>query len=225
MAKSAERIKARELRSQGWSIKQVAKELKVSTSTASLWNKDVKLSQVQIKELERRGKDPHYGKRLLNSLRQRKEKELRTRRIMMEAERRMGELSARETMIAGAALYWAEGFKKDRMAGFANSDSGMVKFILRWLKECLGVEGGNIRLRVGINERQKSRTDEIQKYWSQVTEIPLDSFYKPFYQRVIWKKVYEHPELYMGTLRVRVLKSTDLLRRILGMIEGLKSSG
>lgn len=222
MAKSAERIEARELRNQGWSIKQIAKELKVSTSTVSLWNRDVKLSQQQVRELERRGRDPFYGRRLLNSLRQKKERELRTKKIMSEGMKRIGDLTIRERLIAGVALYWAEGFKKDKMAGFANSDSGMVKFILRWLKECMGIEEKNIRLRVGINEGQKDRTDEIQNYWSQVAGIPLESFYKPFYQKVAWKKIYEHPELYMGTLRVRILKSTDLLRRILGMIEGLK---
>src|SRR3989344_1307041 len=222
MAKPIERIRARELRSQGWSIKQIAKELKVSASTASLWNMDVRLNREQVRELERRSRDPHYGKRLLNSLRQKKDREQRTKKIMFEAEKNVGQLTLREKTITGVGLYWAEGFKKDRMVGFANSDPGMVKFILNWLGECLGVEVKNIRLRVGINEGQKDRTDEIQKYWTQVTEIPLESFYKPFYQRVIWKKIYDHTELYMGTLRVRVLKSTDLLRRILGMIEGLK---
>ena len=70
MAKSGLKIKARELRSGGESIKVIAKTLSVSPSTVSYWCKDVKLSDGQIRELERRAHDPRYGKRLANSLKQ-----------------------------------------------------------------------------------------------------------------------------------------------------------
>jgi hypothetical protein len=223
MAKPDERTKARIMRGGGWSIKQIAHEVNVSTSTASLWCKDIQLSSDQIKELERRANDPHYGKRLVNSLRQRKDKEVRVEKIRYDAKWLVGQLSDRERLLVGVGLYWAEGFKKDKMVGFSNSDPLMVKLFIKWLVEDMRVSSENIRLRVGINEVAMDRTDEIEQYWSHVTTVPRERFYKAYYQKVTWKKKYDHPELYYGTLRVRVLKSTDLLRKILGMIEGLKS--
>ena len=70
MAKSLLKIRAQKLRSKGKSIKTIAHDLGISTSTASLWCRDIKLSPSQITELERRAHDPMYGKRLQNSLKQ-----------------------------------------------------------------------------------------------------------------------------------------------------------
>ena len=68
----------------------------------------------------------------------------------------------------------------------------------------------------------KKKTKDIEKYWSKLTEIPISQFQKPFYQKVKWQKIYEHPENYHGVLRIRVKRSTDFLRKIKGYIEGFK---
>lgn len=222
MAKSIQKLQAKEYRSKGESIKSIAKKVGVSTSTVSLWCKDVILTKEQVTQLEKNSKDPHYGRRLAYSLKQQSDRKIKEKEILRNSKRLIGGLSKRDLLIAGTALYWAEGFKKDNMVGFANTDPEMIKFFLNWILNCLEVKPELIKLRVGINEHHKYREDDIQEYWSKITNISLDSFYKPYYQKVIWKKEYDHPEEYFGTLRIRILKSTDLLRKIKGLIAGIK---
>ncbi|PIU02316.1 hypothetical protein COT66_00855 [Candidatus Shapirobacteria bacterium CG09_land_8_20_14_0_10_49_15] len=221
MAKSQEKLKARQLRREGESIKVIAKKLKVSSSSASNWCRDIRLKKDQVKKLERRAHDPNYGRRLKYTLRQQKKRIKKTNRLKKQGIREIGELSKRELFLVGVALYWAEGYKKDNQVGFGSSDPEMVKTFFRWLYESCGCKPQDLILRVTVNISHRHRIREIENYWSKITEVPVDEFRKPFYQRVKWKKIYENPNDYFGVLRIRVRKSTDFLRKIHGWIEGL----
>lgn len=221
MAKFREKIEARKFRKSGESIKKIAKKLYVSTSTVSLWCKDIKLSPSQIKELERRAHDPHYGRRLQYALDQQSKRIEKTKRLKKEGIEEIGKLSKRELFLVGVTLYWGEGFKKDNQAGFCSSDPKMIKIFLKWLFDCCGYTPQDLILRVTANISHQKRINEIQDYWSRITGIPSQEFRKPFYQTFKWKKIYENPNEYFGVLRVRVRKSTDFLRKIHGWIEGL----
>ena len=222
MAKPEERIKARQLRKAGESIKEIARKLEVSPSSVSLWCRDIKLSPDQILALERRSKDPYYGRRLSYALAQQKKRIERTKKLIRQGKKDVGRINKRELFLVGVALYWAEGFKKDSQVGFASSDPEMVKLFLRWLSECCGYEKDDLRLRVTANITHKYRIDEIQNYWAQISGVDVESFQKPYFQRTKWKKKYDNPRDYFGVLRVRVRRSRDFLRRIQGWIEGLK---
>lgn len=222
MAKSLKRIKARKLRKKGVSIKDIARKLQVSTSSVSLWCRDVILTSDQIREFERRARDPNYGRRLQYALSQQKKREEKTRRLLNEGIKEIGLLSKRELFLVGVALYWAEGFKKDSRVGFASLDPEMIKLFITWLTRCCGFSTSDLTLSVTANISHEHRIGAIQKYWSEVTGVPLQSFNKPFFQKVKWKKKYDKPEEYYGVLRIRVKKSKDFLRKIDGWIEGIK---
>lgn len=222
MAKSREKLRARELRAKGKSIKWIAKELLVSPGSVSLWCRDVRLSEEQIEQLQKQAKDPYYGKRLDNVLKQQRIRKEKTRRLKREGRELINEISKRELLLIGTALYWAEGYKKDSQAGLGSSDPIMILMIVKWLKECFGYKLDDLMFRVTVNEAHEYRIDSIVNYWANLLEVGRDKFHKPFYQRVKWKKVYENPEKYYGVLRIRVRKSVDFLRKIHGMIEGLK---
>jgi len=224
MAKFKEKLEARRLRKQGESIKVIAKKLQVSPSSVSYWCRDVKLSPTQIKMLEKRARDPHYGRRLEYALAQQRKRIEKTKKLKKQGRKDIGNLNKRELFLVGAALYWAEGFKKDSQAGFASSDPDMIRLFLRWLNKCCGYQTKDLILRVTVNISHEYRIQEIQNYWSKITNVPNGDFRKPFYQKVKWKKVYENPNEYFGVLRIRVRKSTDFLRKIHGWIEGLKRS-
>jgi hypothetical protein len=225
MAKPKERIKARELRKKGESIKIIASKLKVSSSTVSIWCRDILLTPDQIKELEIRAHDPCYGRRGLYLSKLKKKREKKEKELLEEGEVEIGGLTERDLFICGVVLYWAEGFKKESLAGFANSDPRMIKLFLRWLRESCHIPESHIKPRIGLNESHRHRTKEVEKYWSGVAEIPLNRFQKPFYQKVKWVKQYENPEDYFGVLRIRVAKSTDFLRKIHGWISGVSEAG
>lgn len=222
MAKPKIRLLARELRRQGMGIKTIAHKLNISSSTASLWCRDIELTLVQIQELEKHSKDPYYGRRLSYVKKQQSDRLQKTQRLRTEGIKEVKNLSRKSLFFSGISLYWAEGFKKDNQVGFANSDPDMIRFFIRWLEACCGISKDRLKLRLGINEQYKDSAENIEAYWTKELKIPRSQFQKPFFQKVQWKKMYDHPEQYHGVLRVRVSKSTDLLRKIHGWIEGIK---
>lgn len=221
MAKSQEKITARKLRRNGESIKQIAKKLHVSASSVSTWCNDILLTKKQIALLEFRMKDPTYGNRQIYLNHVRKLKEDKIANLRKEGIEKINILNKREFIIAGLALYWAEGFKKDKQIGFANIDPRMVIFFLEWLQVCFDVKTNDIKLRLTVNESYIDKISDMEKYWSKITRIPTSNFQKPIIQKVIWKKEYENKDQYHGVLRIRVAKSLAQLRIIDGMIEGL----
>jgi len=223
MAKYKQRIVARRLRKEGKSIKEIAKKVGVSVGSVSTWCHDIELSKEQIINLEKRARDPFYGRRLSYSLAQKRKKELKIKRLHEEGKKEIGKLNKRELFLTGVALYWAEGFKKNSQAGLASMDPGMIRFFIKWLRECFDYRIEDLSLRVTVNISHKKRINEIEAYWAKVTKTPVEKFQKPFFQKVIWKKVYENPNEYYGVLRIKVRRSTDFLRKICGYIDGLRS--
>jgi len=69
------------------------------------------------------------GPRQPNVLERRKAAEIA--HLLDEGRARIGILSERDLLIAGAALYAGEGTKADGIVAFANSDPAMVAFFLR----------------------------------------------------------------------------------------------
>lgn len=222
MAKPIQRRQARILRKRGFGVKTIAHKINVSSSTVSQWCKDIELTPDQIASLEKRQRDPYYGRRLLYVKIQQKIRQEKILHLLQEGINEVGKLTTRELFITGIGLYWAEGFKKDNQVGFANLDPAMAKFHIDWLQKCCHIRKDRLKIRVGINESYKSKAEEIESYWSHELSIPKTQFQKPFFQKVQWKKQYDHPEDYHGVIRIRVSKSTDLLRKIHGWIEGLK---
>jgi len=224
MAKPEKKKEARKLRRKGESIKKIAKKLNISPASVHKWCQDIILTSVQRKKLDQKVfKALQKGRRkVAQNQRQKRLKEIKELKIKGIEE--IGRLGKREFFLAGVALYWAEGFKKDSRLGFANSDPNMVKFFLKWLIESCGVPEEDIRLRVGLNISHKNRIKEVEKYWSKLTGIPFSQFQKPFFQRFKWKKEFKKPEEYFGVLRIRANKQRRLFRKIHGDIEGLKQN-
>ncbi len=134
----------------------------------------------------------------------------------------VGDVTKRDLLIMGIALYWAEGSKKDRKLTFTNSDPEMIKIWMVWLKKCLNVHRKDIFCNVGINELHEYRVSEVQEYWSKITGIPLADFRNVSLKKVKSSKVYEKQEEHFGTLNIRVKRSTNLNYLMLGLIEGLR---
>ena len=222
MSKPELRLKTRRLRKRGWGIKTIAHKLDISSSTVSYWCRDIKLTLEQVQELTRRSHDPFYGRRkdYLDRIKQERLQKIENLRQLGIKE--VGTLSQRDLFIAGIALYWAEGFKKDRRLGFANSDPFMTKFFLHWLINYCKVPKKDIRVRVGLNISHKERIKLVEKHWSKISSIPLQQFQTPFFQKFIWKKEFPKPEEYFGVLQIRANKQLQLFRKINGWIEGLK---
>lgn len=100
----------------------------------------------------------------------------------------------------------------------------MIKFIIKWFEKALKIKKEDFLLRTEFNISHKERTETIKNYWSKMIGIPLEQFEKPFYHRSTWLRDYSNRGDYYGVLRVRVRKSSELLNKTRGWINGLSHS-
>lgn len=219
--KQAEYENAIALRKTGKSITKIAKLLGVSVSIVAVWSKEVKLTEEQKEKLKRRKVRIRHLRRLAKQ--SHLEKVSRVKKLLKDASAEIQSLSNQELFLTGLALYWAEGFKsiKEGRLGFCNSDPRMIKFIIKWFEKALKIKRENFILRTEFNETHKDRTEEIKSYWAKLTKIPINQFEKPFCHRSTWLRDYSNRGDYYGVLRVRVRKSSELLNKTRGWINGL----
>ena len=225
MAKSELRIKAREMRSKGVSVRTIAKELVVSKSTASLWVRDIILSVEQLQQIRKTWiKGTELG-RLKGALMQKNKRLDLIEKTKNEGIKNLENLSDNDFFAAGIALYWAEGSKKKREFSICNSDPEMILFMIKWMKRFFGIETNRIKVIIGINEIHRKRETIIKKYWSDKTGIPLSQFRKTSFKKVKNNKIYKNFDQHYGTLGIYVLKGSEFYYKMLGLIAGLSEAG
>lgn len=223
MTKYNEKAKAIVYRKNGKSINEIAKLLSISKSTASIWCRDIAMSDSQLKTLSERTNHRAVHALLLASERKRA---LRTKTIKIMSElgkKDVGHLSSRDIFMIGLGLYWGEGYKKgSQELGFTNSDLSIITFYINWLKRIYEIPTQSLILRVSINAQHSHRINKVLRYWSNETSIPLSQFTKTSLIKTASKKNYSNLEDHYGTLRIKVRKGTNLRRKILGSISALQ---
>jgi len=162
------KIKARELRSQGLSIKKITKELGVSQSSVSKWVRDIELSPEQIEVL--RSNNIIYD-RQHKGAKARADK-ARSLRLQYQQE---GKLKAKEGNLlhqAGCMLYWAEGNKSKNSCGLVNTDNNLLKLFIRFLRECFRITNDRFTITINCYTTNGLSKEEIENYW--LNELQLD---------------------------------------------------
>ncbi len=220
----SEKDRAISLREKGFSYSEISKEILVSKSTLSLWLRSVVLSEENLKKIE---KKITQG-RLRGGRRRREQRLDRTSELVNRARGEIGTISERELWLIGVSLYWAEGSKEkeayNRSTGvrFTNSDPYMIRLFLIWLKMICGVSNDYIVLEIYIHENRKDKIDGVIKYWSDITGFSINNFTRIYYKKNIVKtKRLNMGDGYFGLVRIRVKKSSSLMREISGWINGI----
>ncbi|MET8559423.1 hypothetical protein ABZV75_02060 [Streptomyces flaveolus] len=216
-AKDDLRARARELRLQGWTYDRIQVELGCSKSSISLWVRD-------LPRPERR--PPSEQVRLAAKQRWQQQLALREeerQRAKAAAASEIGALSERELFLTGVGLYWSEGAKAKpgsyRRVIFVNSDPNMIRVFLAWL-HLVGVERD--RLRFSVNIHESADVGAAEAYWAKQVDIEPEALLKTSLKKHNPKTRRTNVgEGYHGCLRVVVLRSADLHRRIEGWWEGI----
>ncbi len=134
MKKDTTKTKAFNLRRQGESINSIAKKLSISKSTASVWCRDVVLSETQLKVLSEKSNTRAISALLHASEKKRSERIIATEKEIRIGKQNVGRLSTRDIFMVGLGLYWGEGYKKgSQELGFTNSDPALILFYIQWL--------------------------------------------------------------------------------------------
>ncbi|GGV81628.1 hypothetical protein GCM10010499_46230 [Streptomyces thermoviolaceus subsp. apingens] len=128
----------------------------------------------------------------------------------------IGTLSPRELFLVGVGLYWSEGAKakpgSHRRVIFVNSDPDMIRLFLRWL-DLLGVEPHRRRFSVNIHE--SADVPAAEAFWAAQVGIGVGDLLKTSLKRHNPRTRRTNTGAgYHGCLRVAVLRSAELHRRI-----------
>ncbi|MBI2552143.1 hypothetical protein HYW17_02485 [Candidatus Uhrbacteria bacterium] len=219
-----EKQQAIALRLQGKSYNEIRKILSIpSKGTLSYWFRDLVLPTEAKKRLEHnvllaqeRGL-LQYNKDRTEAILQ--ENKTAHTRAMEE----IGDLSRRELLLIGAALYWGEGTKsehsrKNIRVAIANSDPRLIALFMRFVREVLNVPDELIRAQIQVHPNLD--IEEAKIFWSKVTKLPVDIFY--ITQQLSSASRLKRPKrsLPFGTVSIRINKRV-LFYRIKGYIEGL----
>lgn len=200
------------LRRRGLSYNEIKKEIGIAKSTLSSWLKGVKLKpehqkRLYTKQIEILSRGPQSQK-------ERRQREVE--KIITKAEKEIKLPLSRDTLrLVGAALYWAEG-SKGKLMQITNSDPHLILFVVNWIKAMFGISPKELKARLNIYPQQNET--KIKKFWSDLANIPLKSFGKSYIKPL--SKGYKKNNLYYGTVRIDVPKSTDLQYQVFGWIKG-----
>lgn len=224
VVKKAEYLLAIELRRAGKSIRNIAKTLNLSTSTASVWCRNIELTDAQKSVLALKSTNIELLRTY--ATKRHEDKIIRDTESFNKAKLEVSKLNKQELFLTGLALYWAEGFKNiaEGRVGFCNSDPRMIRFMMFWFRHILRIPDSDFTLRAEFNISHSARVIEIENYWAQITGIPITQFNKPYLQKSVLLRKYPNTATYYGVLRIRIRKSTHLLPRLRGWIEGLSST-
>ena len=219
-AKDGVRAVAEAMRRQGHSYSEIQQVVGVSTSSLSLWLRNIPLTEEHRIAIEQR----RVAGRARTTETLRGRRMAREQQIREAARSQIQELAESELFVAGLVAYWAEGAKaKPWMSSpsvvFMNSDPGMVQLFLAWL-QLLGIGPDRMSFRVSIHE--SAEVDAAVSFWAGVVEVQAQKFmrstlkhHKPTTAR---KNV---GGAYHGCLAIRVSRSTEFGRQIAGWFEGL----
>jgi hypothetical protein len=216
--KPRERARARELRIDGWSYKRIAKELRISISSAFKWTRDIQLTPEQT--AMNLGRGTPAARELVMKRAQAWSEEARRRRRVFQEEGRRRATEADPLHMSGCMLYWAEGAKSRNTLCFANSDAAMVKFFARFLRECFGTPDGDFAIRINVYLGNGHSLDDVHQYWLEELGLPRSCLWKAVVNHFPTSSSGRQPnKLPYGVCTLRVRRSTWLVQHIYGAIQ------
>ena len=108
MAKTLARSRAIQLRIEGKSVKEIARLLQVSTSSVSIWCRDIQLSSTQSEFLRLRQIASGFRGRQIGADVNRKKKQLRIEKARIYAATLWKQHGDDTLFLFGIGLYWGE---------------------------------------------------------------------------------------------------------------------
>jgi hypothetical protein len=206
--KTAAQEQARHLRSvEGRSVKEIAKLVGISQSSASVWVRDIRLTDDQRDALFER------AQRLRNRSRS---AHFRARRLAFQEQGRALARRNNPGHAAGCMLYWAEGAKSRNAMQFVNSDPAMVRYFVQFIRTHFGTPDEAFRLDCNLFADHVERQLEIEQFWLDTLRLPASCLRKSTVN--VYSKHSQKKLLPYGTVRV-CIHSTRVIQSIYGSIQ------
>lgn len=148
------------MRRAGWSIREIARDLGLSKSTASLWVREIEVSAaVRAKLKEKLAEGVRKGGNAT-----RLAAGAKVALAVEEARGNWDQLSQEPLFMLGIGIYMGEGSKRSCSLGLSNSDAGIVRAWIRWCRAYAGQAQFRARLVVHGDEQKEA----ARKFWEGV---------------------------------------------------------
>ena len=172
--------KVRSLRRQGWSLREISLKMGIPKSTILGWVRDICLSEKQRGRIKQKIiASGAIGRPL--AVKANREKIEKWKEGIREKAKHFEKLPLKSPEIGKlicGILYLCEGAKYPSTRGliFGNSDPMVICCFLGLLRRFFAIKEDKLRCRVMYRWDQDSR--RLERYWSNVTDIPLKQFFK-----------------------------------------------
>ncbi|MBV9849351.1 MAG: hypothetical protein JO250_06665 [Armatimonadetes bacterium] len=169
--KAEEKQRAREMRLQGHSYREILEQIPVSKGTLSLWLRDIFLTEEQ--QLRLKGAR-NAGREKFRVI-MRAKRDQRWSQHHREAEEEFQHLRFDADFMFGLALYIGEGSKtKQNEVRITNCDPRVIQKGLQFFLK-IGIPRENVR--VAIHLHPGLSKDVAEGYWRKVTGLPESQFH------------------------------------------------
>ena len=162
---------AQDLRTQGYSFREISEKFKISKSTASLWCRQEIITIEGLKRLKKLGDD--------GRMRGKKTNENKRLALLAKIDKNCGVLvnktyDINDYKLFLALLYWGEGAKTSNGVDFINSDPEMIEIYLLLFRNSFIINEDKFRVRIHLHDYHNQ--EEMLDYWSKITAIPKNHF-------------------------------------------------
>lgn len=218
MSKEELRQKAIKLRKQGQTYSEILEQIPVAKSTLSLWLREVGLSVPQKQRITE--KKIAARLRAIHVIRNNKIK--RVGDIKDGARLEVPKLAKDSFWLTGVILYWGEGSKERKAPSsvqISNMDLNIHKIFIGWARKYLKVL--DTQLSYALYIHPTGDVELAKTYWSNGLNFEvkrLKIYYKRHNPKTNRKNIGTN---YYGVLKITVLGSIPLNRKIAGWIEGV----
>lgn len=184
--KIEEKRRAISLREQGYSLNEIVKELGVAKGSASVWVRNISLTNSARERLLTKIK---LGQ-LISAENKRKKTEQIIASYKQQAINDLQDINFDKTIckLICSLLYWCEGAKNTfNGVRFTNSDPQLIKTFLTLFRRSFPIDESKIRVCLHLHEYHK--TEKQIAFWSSVARIPKNQFIKPFLKPHTGKRI------------------------------------
>lgn len=205
------RLQARELRSNGVSVRQIAKTLNIALSSASTWVRDIELTADQVEKLQQN--QHRYGAQNKGAATNREKGRIRRLGFQQAGREKARQMSPLH--LEGCMLYWAEGGKDRNRLYFANSDPNMHRLFMKFLREEMRIENSEITIYIHCHTDDAEKMNILEEYWLQLLQLPRSCHRKTFTKK---GSEIQHSVLHYGVCGVGINRS-EIVQHIFGAIQ------
>ncbi len=171
--------KAHTLRSQGQSLSEIASELSIAKSTASLWLRDVVLSKT-AKEIiaEKQFNGRLEGRKIIEAERNSILEHI-DQKSTLYIQRNKPKSQQYKAILA--LLYGCEGVKRsDGRVVFVNSDPELIGYFISLLRKAFTIDESKFRILMHLHGYHNEKKQKA--FWSKITAISENQFSRTFWK-------------------------------------------